>query len=60
MEKSTDLPLGLGMALAQDEAALERFAALTEPEKQSVIQGAHQVQSKKEMRQYVEGIGRSE
>jgi hypothetical protein len=59
MEKD-DLPLGLGMALAQNEQALERFAALPEEKKQAVIAGAHQVQSKQEMRQFVEEIGRSE
>ena len=47
------LPLGLGMALAQNEAAMQRFTAMTEAEKQALIQQCHQVQSKREMQQLV-------
>lgn len=50
---SNELPLGMGMALAQDTVAMERFAALPETEKQSIIAGAHAVQSKAEMRSYL-------
>ena len=50
----TDLPLGMSMALAQDSAAMERFAALPEAEKQAVIDGAHAVRSKAEMRAYLQ------
>lgn len=60
MDEKQELPLGFGMALARNEAALERFAALSDVEKQAVIAGAHTVRSKQEMRQYVETIGRSE
>ena len=47
------LPLGLGMALAQNEAAMKRFESMTEPEKQALIQRTHQVKSKREMQQLV-------
>ena len=47
------LPLGFGMALAQNEAAMRRFEALTEAEKQSVIERSHSVSSKSEMRRLV-------
>ena len=60
MDGQKDLPLGLGMALAQNASAMERFAALSPTEKQSAIDGARQVRSPREMRQYVEDIGRSE
>lgn len=33
-----ELPLGLGMALAQNEAAMKRFESLSEPEKQAFVQ----------------------
>lgn len=49
----TALPLGFGMALAQNEPAMERFASLAEAEKQAVIQRTHQVKSKEEMRNLV-------
>jgi uncharacterized protein YdeI (YjbR/CyaY-like superfamily) len=46
-----ELPMGFGMALAQNELAMQRFEALSEAEKQSVIQRTHSVTSKREMRQ---------
>lgn len=49
-----DLPLGMGMALAQDTAAMERFASLPDAEKQAVIDGAHAVRSKAEMQAYLQ------
>lgn len=54
--KGKELPLGFGMALAQNEAAMKKFESLTETEKQSVLDQAHQVNSKREMQQLVSGI----
>ncbi|MGN1306654.1 MAG: hypothetical protein ACI4V3_03195 [Faecousia sp.] len=54
--KEKELPLGFGMALAQNEAAMKRFESLTETEKQSVLEQAHHVHSKREMQQLVSGI----
>ena len=51
--ESNMLPLGLGMALAQNEAAMQRFASMTEMEKQALIAQCHQVKSKREMQQLV-------
>ena len=51
--ESNMLPLGLGMALAQNEAAMKRFESMTEPEKQALIARCHQVKSKREMQQLV-------
>lgn len=53
----SQLPLGFGMALAQNEAAMHRFEALTDAEKQAIIQKTHSVRSKSEMQQLVAGIG---
>ena len=55
MEK-TELPLGLGMALAQNEAAMQAFTAMSEPQRQAVLQRAHAVGSKGEMKQLVSGL----
>ncbi len=52
--ENNELPLGLGMALAQDPEALEKFAALPDSRKQEIINGTHSVTSKGEMRRYVE------
>lgn len=50
------IPLGFGMALAQNTKAMESFAALPESKRQSLIDGAHHVASKQEMRRYVQSI----
>ena len=54
--KGTELPLGFGMALAQNETAMKKFESLTETEKQSVLEQAHHVNSKREMQRLVAGI----
>lgn len=45
----TTVPIGFGMALAQNEAAMVRYAHLTEPQKQDILNKAHNVKSEKEM-----------
>lgn len=47
------MPMGLGMALAQNETAMKNFSALSDSEKQKIIDGTHFVESKSEMKQYV-------
>ena len=54
--KGKELPLGFGMALAQNEAAMQQFESMTDSEKQAVLQQAHNVNSKREMQQLVAGI----
>ena len=55
MEKY-EMPLGLGMALAQRTEAMEKFSALSDAKKQEIINGTHAIASKREMQQYVEKI----
>jgi hypothetical protein len=50
------IPLGFGMALAQNSEAMNYFASLNEQSKQDVINNCHGVQSKSEMRQYVSSL----
>lgn len=47
------LPVGFGMALAQNQTALRKYEALTEQEKKTLMNRIHAVQSKSEMRQLV-------
>lgn len=54
--KGKELPLGFGMALAQNEAAMKQFESLSDSEKQAVLQQARGVNSKREMQQLVAGI----
>ena len=51
-----EVPLGLGMALAENTAALTRFAALSPQQRQELIHQAHGVQSKEEMQQLVASL----
>lgn len=51
-----EMPVGLGMALSMNPEAMQKFASLPESKKQEIINGTHNVSSKKEMRQYVEKI----
>ncbi len=55
MEKY-NMPVGLGMALAQRPEAMEKFASLSDAKKQEIINGTHSVSSKEEMHQYVDRI----
>jgi len=55
MEK-TEMPVGLGMALAMNPEAMQKFSSLTEKQKHEVINGTHAIASRKEMQQYVQNI----
>ena len=43
------VPIGFGMALAQNEAAMLRYAHLDEQQKQDILNRAHNVHSEQEM-----------
>lgn len=51
-----ELPLGFGMALAQNEAAMKKFESMTDSEKQAILQQTHNVRSKCEMQQLVASL----
>lgn len=51
-----ELPLGFGMALAQNEAAMAKFESLSETEKKAIIQKTHSVTSKREMQSLVSNM----
>lgn len=55
MEKS-EMPVGLGMALAMNPEAMQKFSSLTEKQQSEVINGTHAIRSRKEMQQYVQNI----
>lgn len=48
--------MGFGMLLAQNQAAMSRFAGLSKQEKQAVIDGAKAIRSKAEMQDYVNNL----
>lgn len=53
MDPLKELPLGLGMALAQNPSAMQCFAAMSETQKKQVIEHTHEIRSKQEMQDYV-------
>ncbi len=54
--KSSEMPIGFSMALALNPEAMEKFALLSEEQKQEVINGTHSVNSTREMHQYVKKL----
>ncbi len=54
-----ELPLGFGMALAQNERAMAKFESLSESEKRAVIERTHNIKSKAEMRSFVRSLADS-
>lgn len=52
-----DIPMGFGMALAQNTDAMQYFSNLSDEEKRSVISGTHALHSKAEMQHYVNELG---
>lgn len=55
-----DLPMGFGMALAQNIRAMEVFSALPPEEQRRVVNGTHAIRSKQEMAAYVESLTRNQ
>ncbi len=50
------VPIGFGMALAQNTAAMNHYAHLTEQQKQDILNKAHNVRSEKEMHALVASL----
>lgn len=50
------VPIGFGMALAMNQPAMNAYAAMTEEEKQAVVNKAHNVRSEKEMHDLVASL----
>lgn len=51
-----EMPMGFGMALAQNQEAMAAFIALPESERKKVLEGTHTIQSKEEMRRYAASL----
>ena len=50
------VPIGFGMALAQNTAAMNRYAGLSEAQKQTILNKAHNIRSEREMHDLVESL----
>ena len=51
-----DVPLGFGMALAQNPDAMDVFSALTEDQRRQVLSKSRRIRSKAEMQSYVDSL----
>lgn len=51
-----EVPIGFGMALAQNEEAMNKFAMMTKEEKQAIWNQAHHARSEFEMHRIVADI----
>ena len=50
------VPIGFGMALAMNQPAMNAFAAMTEEQKQAIVNKAHNVRFEKEMHDLVNAL----
>lgn len=50
------VPIGFGMALAMNPTALNAYSAMTEAQKQSILDRAHNARSEKEMHEIVASL----
>ena len=51
------VPIGFGMALAMNPPALNAYSAMTEEQKQAILNKAHNARSEKEMHNLVAMLG---
>ena len=51
-----NIPIGFGLALSANTAAMNRYAHLTEAQKQEIINKAHNVRSEREMHDLVASL----
>ncbi len=56
MNPLNDLPMGLGMALAQNVTAMQYFSNISPEEQRKIIDHTHAIKSKSEMQAYVSGL----
>jgi len=52
----SEMPIGLTMAFAENTEAMRRFASMSEAERRGVLARARSVQSKEEMRAFVQSL----
>lgn len=53
---NSEVPMGLGMALAKNRNAMQVFSNLAEDKQREIIAHTHSIQSKQEMQAYVDSI----
>lgn len=56
MIDNSELPIGFMMELAQHSDILVEFASMPKAKQKQIVEGARQVNTREEMRNYVENI----
>lgn len=56
MIDNEELPIGFTMEMAMHSDVLSRFSGLTKEQQEQIIDGARRIQSRSEMRHYVESM----
>ena len=54
--RKDEMPVGFAMAPAMNPDAMQKFASMSEKQKQRGINGTHAVKSREEMRRYVDSL----
>ncbi len=57
MDPMRELPLGFGMALCANPAAMAYFERQTPARQQAILERTHSIRSAKEMKAFVAGLG---
>ena len=52
------VPIGFGMALARNPRALNTYSAMTEQQKQEILNRAHNAKSEQDMNRIVNGLAK--
>lgn len=52
----TDAPIGFLMAISQNQSAMDRYSALSKPQRQELIDRAKRASSRREMQQIVDSL----
>jgi hypothetical protein len=52
----SEMPIGLGMAFAENIDAMRHFTSMPRPEQQTFIENAHNIKSRDEMHAYVKSL----
>ena len=58
-DDENELPLGFGIALAKNNAAMEYFSTLTPAHRREVIAHTHTIRSREEMERFVDSLNKT-
>ncbi len=54
---ASGLPIGFGLALTQNQAAMKWFTSLSKSAQDAIVERTHTIRSKEEMRAFINQLG---